>query len=79
MAQPEKIFRQGCCSASVFKNSFVVNGKEIEKKKVVPQKSYKDKEGDWKHTNSFDEQDMPKMILAMQKAYDYVTTKESPI
>lgn len=30
MAQPEKTFKQGCCSASVFMNSIRKDGKTME-------------------------------------------------
>ena len=78
MARPEKTFRQGSCSASVFVNGIRKNGKTIEMKKVSVQKSYKDKDGTWKNTNSYGINDLPKLALVANKAYDYLTAKEGP-
>ena len=75
MAQPEKSFRQGSCSASVFPNEIQKNGKTIQMPKFSVQKSYKDKDG-WKNTNSYGINDLPKLALVAQKAYEYLTARE---
>ena len=75
MAQPEKTFRQGSVSASVFVNEVTGNGKTIKMPKVVAQKSYKAEDG-WKTTNSYGINDLPKLIVAASKAYDYLTARE---
>jgi len=75
MVQPEKTFRHGSCSASVFANTFKKNGKEIEVKRISVQKAFKDETG-WKTTNSYDINDLPKLILVASKAYDYLTYRE---
>ena len=75
MAQPEKTFRQGSCSAAVFANGIQKNGKTIQMRKVSVQRSYKDKDG-WKNTNSYGINDLPKLALVANKAYDYLTSKE---
>ena len=75
MAQPIKIIRNGCCSASVFENTKMINGKAAKVLKVAVQKSYKAKDG-WKRTNNYDTNDLPKLILVAWKAYDYLTDKE---
>ena len=77
MAQPEKTFRQGSCSASVFVNGIEKNGKSIELKKVTVQRSYKGMDG-WKNTNSYGINDLPKLALVANKAYEYLTAKEGP-
>lgn len=76
MAQPEKTFRQGACSASIFVNGINKNGKDIEIPKVALQRGYKDKDGNWQTTNSYGINDLPKLIVAANKAYDYLTAKE---
>ena len=75
MAQPEKTFRQGACSASVFANEIQKNGKTINMPKVSVQKSYKDKDG-WKATNSYGVNDLPKLAIVASKAYEYLTARE---
>ena len=74
--KPEKRFQQGNCSASVFRNKTEKDGKTLEISSVCLQKTYTDKEDKWQHTNSFGINDLPKISLAAQKAYDYLTTKE---
>ena len=39
------------------------------------QRNYKDKEGNFKHTTSFGANDIPKAILALSKAYDYLVSE----
>ncbi len=39
-------------------------------KTVVLQRTYKDKDGSFKHTTSFAVNDIPKALLALEKAYD---------
>lgn len=75
MAQPEKIFRSGSCSASVFSNVVKKNGKTMKMQSVSVQRSYKNGDG-WKNTNSYGVNDLPKLIMAASKAYDYLTARE---
>ena len=69
MNQPEKKIRIGSISATVWNNPSP-NG-EGEYKTVSLERGYKDKHGQWKNTNSFRESDIPKAMLAMQKAYEF--------
>ena len=43
---------------------------------VSLQRAYKDKEGKFQHTTSFKANDIPKAILALSKAYDYLVSEE---
>lgn len=42
----------------------------------TPQRSYKDKAGEWQNTHSFGVSDLPKLILACQEAYRNELIKE---
>ncbi len=75
MSKPEKVFKVGPVRASVFQNDIVSNGRRMSLPKVVIEVRYKDKSGEWKGTNSLSINDIPKAILALQKAYDYITTR----
>ena len=77
MAQPEKRFKCGNCEAAIFENEINTAGKLITVKKTVTQKRYKDAEGEWKSTHSLDKNEIPKMILALSKAYEYLTMGEN--
>jgi len=77
MAQPEKKFRSGQMTATVWKNTAKDNeGKEYETLNTTFEKSYKDKEGEWKTTNSLTSNDVPKAILVLQKAFEFISVKE---
>ena len=78
MAQPEKRFKCGACEAAIFENEINRNGKMVKLKKVAIQKRYKNSQEEWKSTHSLDKNDIPKMILALFKAYEYLMmSKES--
>ena len=74
MGKPEKSFKCGGCEAAVFENEIVKAGKRLSIKKVSFQKRYKSVDGEWKSTNSLDTNEIPKAILVLTKAYDYVCT-----
>ena len=72
--KPEKVFKFGAVRASVFKNTIQQNGKEIPLSKVVMEVRYKDKAGEWKSTNSLSINEVPKAIVALQMAYEWLTS-----
>ena len=72
MSKPEKVFKVGPVRASVFQNTAIKDGKSIQFPKVVVEVRYRDKAGEWKGTNSLSLNDLPKAVLALQKAYEYL-------
>ena len=77
MAKPEKTFKVGPVRASIFRNLIERNGKQIPLPKVVLEVRYKDKDGQWKGTNSLSLNDLPKAVLALQSAYAYLVEKRA--
>lgn len=73
MGEPIKSFRHGCCSASVFVNIRKISGVDVKMKDIVLQRNYKDRAGKWQGTNSFSVNELPKVLVAAQKAYDFIT------
>lgn len=73
--KPEEVFKVGPVRAAVFQNDIVVKGNNVSLSKVTIEVRYKDKHGEWKGTNSLSINDIPKAILALQKAYDYITNR----
>ena len=71
--KPETEFKVGAVRASVYRNTITHNGKPVELPKVKLEVRYKDKSGEWKGTNSLSQNEIPKAILALQKAFDYLT------
>jgi len=75
MPKPEKSFKCGGCEAAVFENEVVKAGKTIAIKKVAFQKRYKNAKGEWDSTHSLDTNDIPKAVLALNKAYEYLVNR----
>ena len=67
--KPIKKFAAGAISASVWKNEMkdgsVVHAVSIERR-------YQDKEGDWQSTNNMRMNDLPKVRLLADKAYEFL-------
>ena len=76
MAKTEKTFTNGSCKATVFRNEIEQNGKTIRIPKVIINRSYLDKAEQWQTTNSYDVNDLPKLMIIVAKAYDYLTKRE---
>ena len=76
--KPEQVFKVGAVRASVFKNTITHQGKEITLAKVVLEVRYRDKSGQWRGTHSLSLNELPKAILALQKAYDFLTAPTEP-
>ena len=78
MPKPETVFKIGAVRAAIFKNIIQKNGQSLELPKVVIEVRYKDKTGQWQGTNSLSINDIPKAILALQKAFEYLTERKDP-
>ena len=75
--QPEKKFRAGAISATIWQNNIEKDGKLASFNSVSLERVYKDKEGNWQTTCNFRANDLPKLALVAQKAYEYVIFKAS--
>ena len=73
--KPTVVFKAGAVRASIFTNTFIKDGKTIPLPKVVLEVRYRDKNGEWKGTNSLSQNEIPKAILALQKAFDFLTSQ----
>jgi len=78
MAKPETVFKVGAVRASIFRNPIQKAGKSILLPKVVIEVRYRDKTGQWNGTNSLSLNDLPKAILALQKAFEYLMEHKGP-
>ncbi len=76
MTKPEKKFICGSISASIWANTKVVTGETVKFYSVTINKAYKEGE-EWKHTNSFNIEDLPKVALVANEAYKYVRLREN--
>ncbi|RLE48283.1 hypothetical protein DRJ25_00235 [Candidatus Woesearchaeota archaeon] len=73
---PEKKFRAGAVSATVWKNIQEKDGTEFEFFSVALERGYKDKTGQWKSTASLRVMDLPKAALVLQEAYRYIVLND---
>ena len=73
---PEKKFRAGAIAATIWKNDVEKEGKTFEFKTVSLERNYKDKNDEWQTTSTLRINDIPKAVLVLNKAYEYLTLKE---
>jgi len=78
MSKPEKVFKIGAVRASIFRNAIERQGKQVMLPKVILEVRYRDKSGTWKGTNSLSLNEVPKAVLALQKAFEYLSEKKEP-
>jgi len=75
--KPEKHFRFGPVRASIWRDTRqTADGKQFETASVSLDRAYKDSRGSWQNTHSLRENDIPKAILALNKAFEFITEKE---
>ena len=75
---PEKTFRIGSVSASVFVNEVQGDGGKRQIRNVNLQRRYKDGD-EWKSTSSFGISDLPLAIRALQLAQTHVESIEAEV
>ena len=76
--KPEKVFQHGGVKAAIFVNEHEKGGESFTRESISVQRVYRDKEGQFKTTTSLHVNDIPKAILVLQKAFDYLTVKHEP-
>ena len=77
--KPEKVFRIGYVSASVFGHEIETDEGPITIRSVNVQKRYKDGDDNVKYTSSFNLAELPQAVRALQLAQGYVEHCESEI
>jgi hypothetical protein len=77
MSKPEISFKVGAVRAAIFRNTIQRGSQTVSIGKVVLEVRYKDKDGQWKSTQSMSANEVPKAILALQKAFEYLTVKKT--
>jgi len=74
--KPEKVFQHGAVKVAIFANEREKDGRFFTVKSVSFQKLYRDRDGILKTTGSLDVDDLPKAVVVLQKAYDYLTVRQ---
>ena len=73
--RPVKKFQAGGVSAAVWKNTMALaNGQGGANLSVTMDRRYKDKDGVWKTSGSMRLNDLPKAILVLGKADEFLTS-----
>ncbi|MCH8913395.1 MAG: hypothetical protein IIA33_07480 [Planctomycetes bacterium] len=78
MSKPEKVFRIGYVSASIFVNEIETEGGKRTVRNVNVQRRYKDG-SEWKSTSSFGLGDLPCALRVMQLALQHMETVEAEV
>ena len=73
----QKRFSTGSINATIWTNKALKEGREITFSTVSFGRRYQDKEGSWKTTNSLRANDLPKAVVVLNKAYEYLTLKKT--
>lgn len=73
MASPVKQFKSGSIQVSIWENMSKA-GHEFES--ISLDKRYKDSNGEWKSSHSFKVSDLPKAIICLQKAFEFLSLRE---
>jgi hypothetical protein len=76
MQKPEKKFKCGSVSASIWANTKTTHGETVKFKSATINKAFKDGD-EWKYTDSFNIEDLPKVVLVATEAYKYIRLKST--
>jgi len=72
MSRPEKKFRCGPITATIWAEAKTVDpGEMVKFYSIKIDKAYKQND-EWKHTSSFAAEDLPKVALVATEAYKYI-------
>jgi len=74
--KPIKEFRIGWIQVAIWKNESEENGKTIVKHSIRIQKRFRDENGEYQDTNNYFPDELPKLSLAVSKAYEFIALKE---
>ena len=76
MSKPEKKFKCGPISASIWAEGKTVNEEVVKFYSISITKAYKDGDN-WKNTTKFSAEDLPKVALVANEAYKYIRLQEN--
>ncbi|MFH1850367.1 MAG: hypothetical protein ABH879_09400 [archaeon] len=78
--QPERKFRAGPISATVWQNQGKNSkGEAVIYRTVSLERGYKDRDNEWQSTNTLRTNDLPKAALVLAKAYEHLTLNETDL
>ncbi|MFC1636533.1 hypothetical protein ACFL5Z_17010 [Planctomycetota bacterium] len=72
MAKPVAKYRAGQVSAALWENEITVNGRQVTMLKATVQRRYKDRDGQWKSSNSLSRNEIPLAIYCLEKCFEHM-------
>lgn len=76
---PECVIRIGSISCSVFRNTIDTKDGPKEFHTANLQRRYRNDEGNWKTKNTFSLVDLPVAIAVLQRAFEFIASKEADV
>ena len=74
---PVKKYRAGQISCALWENEAQVNGRSVTMLKATVERRYKDRDGNWKSSNSYGRNDIPLVIFCLEKAFEAIIGEQS--
>jgi len=74
---PVARFRAGQVASAVWQNTIQIQGKAVTVLKATVQRRYKDKDGNWKSSNSFGRNEIPLAIYCLTQAFQKIIDEQS--
>ena len=73
---PIRVFSCGLVRAAIWSNQRIINDTLAEVHSIKIDRSYKDNNSDeWKSTNTFNTEDLPKVAVVAMEAYKFIRVK----
>lgn len=73
MARPVAKYAAGQVSAAIWENEVTTKaGKKVTMLKATVERRYKDRDGQWKSSNSFSRNEIPLAIYCLQKSMEHI-------
>ena len=76
-SKPIKDFRAGNIQASVWRNEVQKDGQTVVRYSVKIQKQFRKDDGNYQETNYYFRDDIPRLILVAQKAFEFIALNEN--
>jgi len=75
--KPIKHFRAGAIQASIWRKEVEKHGRTVAQFSVRVQKRFRKEDGNFENTDYLFPEDLPKLALLAEKAYEYIILSES--
>ena len=77
MTQPVRKFRAGRVSCALWENEAMVSGRKVRMLKATVERRYKDKNDEWKSSNSFSRNEIPLVKWCLDQAFTAIIEEQN--